>query len=66
MMKAITGKIIKTTFGEMLVYNEQHEQLAVGDLVDVNGEIRKIQAILPPSKPSAKWSAMLTAQKVQE
>ncbi len=41
MMKAITGKIIKTTFGEMLVYNEQREQLAVGDPVDVNGEIRK-------------------------
>ena len=59
MMKVITGQIIKTSFGEMVIHNEQDDHLAVGEMIEINGMARRIKAILPPSKPDAKWSVML-------
>ena len=59
MTKALTGQIINTRYGEMFIYNEQNERLSVGDIILVNGTIRKIQAIQPPSRPEGKWSVQL-------
>lgn len=59
MMIVITGQIIKTSFGEMIIHNEQNDHLEVGEMIEIDGMARKIKAILPPSKPDAKWSLML-------
>lgn len=63
MMKVITGEMISTSFGKMLVYKEQQELLSVGDKVLANDEPYIIRRIYPPSRPSAKWAAELEEVK---
>ncbi|MBQ6518285.1 MAG: hypothetical protein IJI14_06170 [Anaerolineaceae bacterium] len=58
-MKVITGEIIKTSFGEMLVYNEQTEHLSVGEKIIVGEKIRTIKSIQAPTKPESKWAIQL-------
>ena len=59
MTKVLTGEIINTSFGEMLLYNEQSSLISVGDIVLVSGQLREVKAIQVPSKPDGKWALLL-------
>ena len=60
MTKVITGKIINTSFGKMVIHNEQDEHLYVGEKIIIDGTIREILCIIPPSKPESKWALMVS------
>lgn len=55
-MKVITGKMFNTSFGKIIVHNEQTEKLFVGESVVYNGDTLQIKNIIPPTKPDGKWS----------
>ena len=55
-MKVLTGEIINTSFGEILLYNEQELPISVGDTVIISGVTREVTKIHPPSVPGGKWA----------
>lgn len=60
MMKVVTGKIYNTSFGTMFIHNEQAEHFSVGDCIEYNRKKYKIDAIVSPTKPEAKWSLKIS------
>lgn len=59
MMKVITGKKFNTTFGIILVPDEQNEKFQIGEEIKYGGDNYSISEIIPPTKPSGKWSLQL-------
>ena len=59
MIKELTGELFATSFGEILVYNEQEELLSLGDIVLYDGSEREILNLLPPSRSDGKWAVEL-------
>lgn len=57
--KELTGELFVTSFGEILVYNEQDKLLSIDDIILYDGSEREIQNILPPSTPDGKWAVEL-------
>lgn len=55
-MKVITGELFNTSFGKMIIPKEQTELFSVGDAVLYHGKKYSILAIVPPTKPNAKWA----------
>lgn len=58
-LKELTGELFVTSFGEILVYNEQDKLLSIDDIILYDGSEREIQNILPPSTPDGKWAVEL-------
>ena len=58
-LKKLTGELFVTSFGEILVYNEQDKLLSIDDIILYDGSEREIQNILPPSTPDGKWAVEL-------
>ena len=56
MTKVLTGEIINTSFGEILLYNDQELLISVGDTIIISGTIREVTKIHPPSMPGGKWA----------
>jgi len=56
MAKQITGELFDTTWGKMIVYNEQDTCISEGDRVIFEGVEYSVISIIPPSRPEAKWS----------
>lgn len=56
MMKVITGRMFKTSFGSMIVHNEQDAAISVGEKISFNNDVFIVKAIIPPTTPSGKWS----------
>lgn len=65
MMKVITGNKFKTADGLIIVHNEQDEKLYEGERVLLDGKTVVIAKIIPPSKPSGKWSILLGWDEIQ-
>ena len=55
-MKVVTGDKFNTSFGMLIVYNEQNETFSVGDAVEFDGKEHCVKAIIPPTKPDGKWA----------
>lgn len=60
MVKEITGQLFETSFGTMIVYDDQSAVLTVGDSIRFDGTDYKMEAVIPPSKPEGKWSLRVT------
>lgn len=60
MVKDITGQLFETSFGTMIVYDDQSAVLTVGDRVRFDGSDYKVETVIPPSKPEGKWSLRVT------
>lgn len=58
-MKAVTGKMFNTSFGTILVHNEQDERFTVGERITYEGNTLEIQNIIPPTTPDGKWSLVV-------
>lgn len=56
MMKVVTGKLFNTTFGKVLVHNEQAERISVGERISHNNETYTVKEIMPPTKIDGKWA----------
>ena len=55
-MRVITGDKLNTSFGVMLIHNEQTELFSVGEQIMFDNTIYKIEAVIPPTKPNGKWA----------
>lgn len=55
-MKVITGQMFDTSFGRMIIPEEQKEHISVGDHVIYHEKEYSVLAIIPPTKVSAKWA----------
>ena len=42
-LKELTGELFVTSFGEILIYNEQNESLSINDVILYDGSEREIQ-----------------------
>ena len=60
MVKEITGQLFETSFGTMIVYDDQSAVIALGDSIRFDGSHYKVEAVIPPSKPEGKWSLRVT------
>lgn len=56
MTKQITGELFETTWGKMIVYNEQYTYISEGDRITFEGTEYLVIRIISPSRPEAKWS----------
>lgn len=56
MMKVITGKLFNTSFGKVLVHNEQGEKISVGERISYDNQIYAVKGIIPPTKIDGKWA----------
>ena len=59
MMKVVTGNMFNTSFGKILVHNEQNEKFVVGEKINHEGNTLEIKNIIPPTKPDGKWSLVV-------
>ena len=50
-MQVITGEIIKTIYGDMLIPENQDLSVFVGEKIIHDGEERIVESIVPPSTP---------------
>ena len=58
-MKVVTGDKFNTSFGMLIVHNEQDEVFAVGDSIKYDGTEHRVKAIIPPTKPDGKWALQI-------
>ena len=56
MMKVITGERFKTSFGVMLVHNEQSETISVGEQIRFDNAVYEVKAVIPPANHNGKWA----------
>ncbi len=64
MMKVIAGERFNTSEGEMIIPNNQKDHFAVNDRIWLDGYEYYVDAILPPSKPGAKWALKIRKTRV--
>ena len=58
-MRVITGEIFNTSFGKILVHNEQDEIISVGEKVSCDNKLYTVMKIMPPTKFDGKWSLVV-------
>lgn len=62
-MTVITGKSFNTSWGAMIVLPTPPNGNIVGERIKFHGDLYTVKAIIPPSRPGAKWS--LQVEKTQ-
>ena len=65
MTKVITGKKFNTSFGTMIIHNEQDTRLSKGDNVNFENMDYSIVAIVPPTRPDGKWALQVDNKKAE-
>ena len=58
-MTALTGEKFETSYGTIIIHNEQEKYIRVGDSVIFDGIEYKVKTIVPPTRPEAKWSLIV-------
>ena len=65
MTKVITGKKFNTSFGTMIIHNEQNTKLSKGDDVNFENMNYSVVAVVPPTRPDGKWALQVDGRKAK-
>lgn len=59
-MKELTGELFHTSFGLLLVPDDQEVKIAIGDVIWHEGKRYEVKHIISPTNPNGKWSFSLS------